>query len=380
MNVKSRLPEVGTSIFSVMSKMALEHQAINLSQGFPDFPVSEELIDLIHQNMQDGHNQYAPMAGVPSLRKIIAEVITATYQRPTDFETEVTVTAGGTEAIFSTIAALIGSGDEVMLFDPAYDCYDPAIRLNGGIPIHLNLKPPHFAIDWQEVQDKITPNTKMIMVNTPHNPSGAVLNESDMLALQKIALKHDLIVLSDEVYERIIFDDISHQSVLKYPDLAKRSIAVFSFGKTFHATGWKVGYTVASEELTREIRKTHQFITFSVNTPIQFALAEYLRDSENYLYLGKFYQQKRDFFLDQIKGSSLKPLPCFGSYFQLLSYDGVSAKNEMEMAAWITKEKGLAPIPISAFYKDGSDQKLLRFCFAKSDTTLESAGKILRMI
>jgi methionine aminotransferase len=230
------------------------------------------------------------------------------------------------------------------------------------------------------VQDKITPNTKMIMVNTPHNPSGAVLNESDMLALQKIALKHDLIVLSDEVYERIIFDGISHQSVLKYPDLAKRSIAVFSFGKTFHATGWKVGYTVASEELTREIRKTHQFITFSVNTPIQFALAEYLKESKNYMYLGKFYQQKRDFFLGQIRGSSLKPLPCFGSYFQLLSYDGVSTKNEMEMAAWMTKEKGLAPIPVSAFYKDGSDQKLLRFCFAKSDTTLESAGKILRMI
>jgi methionine aminotransferase len=380
MNVKSRLPEVGTSIFSVMSKMALEHKAINLSQGFPDFPVSEKLIELIHQNMKDGHNQYAPMPGVPSLRKVIAEVITATYQRPTDFETEVTVTAGGTEAIFSTIAALIGSGDEVILFDPAYDCYDPAIRLNGGIPIHLNLKPPHFAIDWQEVQDKITPDTKMIMVNTPHNPSGAVLNEHDMLALQEIALKHDLIVLSDEVYERIIFDDTSHQSVLKYPDLAKRSIAVFSFGKTFHATGWKVGYTVASEELNREIRKTHQFITFSVNTPIQFALAEYLKESKNYMYLGKFYQQKRDFFLGQIRGSSLKPLPCFGSYFQLLSYDGVSTKNEMEMAAWMTKEKGLAPIPVSAFYKDGSDQKLLRFCFAKSDTTLESAGKILRMI
>jgi methionine aminotransferase len=380
MNVKSRLPEVGTSIFSVMSKMALEHQAINLSQGFPDFPVSEKLIELIHQNMKDGHNQYAPMPGVPSLRKVIAEVITATYQRPTDFETEVTVTAGGTEAIFSTIAALIGSNDEVILFDPAYDCYDPAIRLNGGIPIHINLKPPHFAIDWQEVQDKITPNTKMIMVNTPHNPSGAVLNEHDILALQKIALKHDLIVLSDEVYERIIFDGVSHQSVLKYPDLAKRSIAVFSFGKTFHATGWKVGYTVASEELTREIRKTHQFITFSVNTPIQFALAEYLKESKNYMYLGKFYQQKRDFFLNQIKGSSLKPLPCFGSYFQLLSYEGVSTKSEMEMAAWMTKEKKLAPIPVSAFYKDGSDQKLLRFCFAKSDTTLESAGKILRRI
>ncbi len=380
MNVKSRLPEVGTSIFSVMSKMALEHQAINLSQGFPDFPVSEKLIDLIHQNMKDGHNQYAPMPGVPSLRKIIAEVITSTYQRPTDFETEVTVTAGGTEAIFSTIAALIGSNDEVILFDPAYDCYDPAIRLNGGIPIHLNLKPPHFAIDWQEVQDKITPNTKMIMVNTPHNPSGAVLNDSDMLALQEIALKHNLIVLSDEVYERIIFDGIQHQSILRYPTLAKQAVAVFSFGKTFHATGWKVGYTVASEELTREIRKTHQFITFSVNTPIQFALAEYLKESKNYMYLGKFYQQKRDFFLNHIKGSSLKPLPCFGSYFQLLSYEGVSTKSEMEMAAWMTKEKKLAPIPVSAFYKDGSDQKLLRFCFAKSDTTLESAGKILRMI
>ena len=380
MNVKSRLPEVGTSIFSVMSKMALEHQAINLSQGFPDFPVSEKLIDLIHQNMKDGHNQYAPMPGVPSLRKIIAEVITTTYQRPTNFETEVTVTAGGTEAIFSTIAALIGSNDEVILFDPAYDCYDPAIRLNGGIPIHLNLKPPHFAIDWQEVQDIITPNTKMIMVNTPHNPSGAVLNDSDMLALQKIALKNDLIVLSDEVYERIIFDSISHQSVLKYPDLAKRSIAVFSFGKTFHATGWKIGYTVASEELTREIRKTHQFITFSVNTPIQFALAEYLKDPENYLYLGKFYQQKRGFFLNQIKGSSLKALPCFGSYFQLLSYDGVSMKNEMEMAAWMTQEKKLAPIPVSAFYRDRSDQKLLRFCFAKSEQTLQNAGAILRTI
>ena len=380
MVVKSRLPEVGTSIFSVMSKMALEHQAINLSQGFPDFPVSEKLIELIHQNMKDGHNQYAPMPGVPSLRKIIADVIANTYHRPTDFDTEVTVTAGGTEAIFSTIAALIGSNDEVILFDPAYDCYDPAIRLNGGIPIHINLKPPHFAIDWQEVQDKITPDTKMIMVNTPHNPSGAVLNEHDMLALQEIALKNDLIVLSDEVYERIIFDGITHQGVLKHPDLAKRSIAVFSFGKTFHATGWKIGYTVASEELTREIRKTHQFITFSVNTPIQFALAEYLNDPENYLNLGKFYQQKRDFFLNQIKGSSLKPLPCFGSYFQLLSYDGVSTKNEMEMAAWMTKEKKLAPIPVSAFYKDGSDQKLLRFCFAKSDTTLESAGKILRMI
>ena len=380
MNIKSRLPEVGTSIFSVMSKMALDHQAINLSQGFPDFPVSEKLIDLIYQNMKLGHNQYAPMPGVPALRKIIAEVIATTYQRPTDFETEVTVTAGGTEAIFSTITALIGSGDEVILFDPSYDCYDPAIRLNGGISIHVNLKPPHFAIDWQEVEDKITSRTKMIMVNTPHNPSGAVLSALDMLALQEIALNHNLIILSDEVYERIIFDSIPHQSILKYPALTKQAIAVFSFGKTFHATGWKVGYTVASEALTREIRKAHQFITFSVNTPIQFALAEYLQYPENYLHLGKFYQQKRDFFLDQLKGSSLKPLPCFGSYFQLLSFDGVSTKNEMEMATWMTQEKKLTPIPVSAFYKDRSDQNLLRFCFAKSEQTLETAGAILRKI
>lgn len=326
MKITSRLPEVGTSIFTVMSRMALEHGAINLSQGFPDFPVSEKLIDLIHQKMKDGHNQYAPMPGVPALRKAIADVVSNTYLRPTDFETEITVTAGGTEAIFATIAALIGAGDEVIVFDPSYDSYDPAIRLNGGVPVHLNLSPPDFSIDWNEVKKKITSRTRMIMVNTPHNPAGSVLSESDVKTLEKIAVDHDLIVLSDEVYERIIFEKKSHESVLKYPALSERSIAVFSFGKTFHATGWKVGYTVAPENLTREIRKAHQFITFSVNTPVQLALAEYLADPENYLHLGKFYQQKRDFFLQEIKGTSLKPLPCFGSYFQLLSYEGVSEK------------------------------------------------------
>lgn len=380
MNFSSRLPEVGTSIFSVMSKMAQEHQAINLAQGFPDFPVSEKLIDLIYQNMKAGHNQYAPMPGVPALRKIIAQVVEQTYNRATDFENEVTIAAGGTEAIFSTIAALIDFGDEVILFDPAYDCYDPVIRLNGGVPIHLNLKPPHFSIDWQEVKASITPRTKIMMINTPHNPSGAVMSEADMLMLQQIAIEHELIVLSDEVYERIIFDEKVHQSILKYPALAQQSIAVFSFGKTFHATGWKVGYTVASEAITREIRKAHQFVTFSVNTPLQFALAEYLSDSENYLHLGKFYQQKRDFFLAQIKGSSFQPLPCFGSYFQLLSYEGISCKSEMEMATWMTQEKKLAPIPVSVFYKDSSDQKLLRFCFAKGEETLTKAGEILKMI
>lgn len=387
MTIKSRLPEVGTSIFTVMSKMALEHQAINLSQGFPDFPVSEKLIDLIHRSMKAGYNQYAPMPGVPALRKVIAEVVNNTYLRPTDFETEVTITAGGTEAIFSTIAALVNHGDEVIIFDPSYDCYEPAIRLNGGIPIHINLMPIAFAIDWQEVKSKITSHTRMIIINTPHNPTGAVLSENDLLTLQEIALLNNLIVLSDEVYERIIFDDLAHQSILKFPKLLAQSIAVFSFGKTFHATGWKIGYVIAPEKITREIRKAHQFVTFSVNTPTQFALAEYMADPENYLHLGKFYQQKRDFFLEQIKGSSFEALPCHGSYFQLLSYKGISQKMESsacrtdrEMAEWMTKEKKLAPIPISAFYKDGCDQQLLRFCFAKGEQTLERAGEILRRI
>ena len=378
MNLKSRLPEVGTSIFTVMSRMALEHGAINLSQGFPDFPISEALIDLIHQKMKEGQNQYAPMPGTPALRKAIADVVQMTYQRPTDFETEITITAGATESIFASIAALISEGDEVILFDPSYDSYDPSIRLNGGIPIHLNLSPPDFSIDWDEVRKKITPRTRMIMVNTPHNPIGSVLRESDLKTLEKLAVEHNLIVLSDEVYERIIFENKTHESVLKYPLLRERSIAVFSFGKTFHATGWKVGYTVASENLTREIRKAHQFITFSVNTPVQLALAEYLTNPENYLHLGKFYQQKRDFFLDEIKGSSLKPLPCFGSYFQLVSYAG--KKSDIEMAQWMTKEMKVAPIPVSVFYKDKTDHQLLRFCFAKGEETLRKAGKILRNI
>lgn len=380
MNLDSRLPDVGTSIFTVMSRMAMEHGAINLSQGFPDFPVSEKLIDLIHQNMKAGHNQYAPMSGTPALRKAIAEVIEKTYQRPTDSETEITITAGGTEALFSAIAALVKSNDEVIVFDPAYDSYDPAIRLNGGIPKHINLKPPHFSIDWQEVRDAITSRTRLIIINTPHNPTGAILKEADLRELEKIAVANNILVLSDEVYERIIFDDQPHHSVLKFPGLAAQSIAIFSFGKTFHATGWKIGYAVAPEHIMREIRKTHQFITFSVNTPVQLAMAEYLATPAHYLELGKFYQQKRDFFLQQIKGSSLQPLPCGGSYFQLLSYEAASDKNDLVMAEWMTKEKKLAPIPVSAFYQDKTDHKLLRFCFAKGEETLEKAGAILRKL
>jgi methionine transaminase len=378
LNLISRLPDVGTSIFTVMSRMATEHGAINLSQGFPDFPVSQELIELIYANLKDGHNQYAPMPGVPALRKVIAETIEKTYQRPTDPETEVTITAGGTEALFSAIAALIQKDDEVIVFDPSYDSYNPAIRLNGGVPVHINLQAPDFTIPWDEVRASITPRTKMIIVNTPHNPCGMVCSESDLKVLEGLAVKHNLIVLGDEVYECIIFDGLLHQSVLKYPALRSRSVAVFSFGKTFHATGWKIGYAVAPEHITREIRKTHQFITFSVNTPIQIALAQYMTNPENYLQLGKFYQRKRDFFLEQIKGSSWQVLPCSGSYFQLLSYKNISQKPDMEMAEWMTKERKLASVPVSAFYRDGTDQKLLRFCFAKNESTLTKAGKILR--
>ncbi|HEX8060329.1 MAG TPA: methionine aminotransferase [Cyclobacteriaceae bacterium] len=376
--IKSRLPEVGTSIFTVMSKMALDHNAINLSQGFPDFPVSDELIELIYKNMRDGHNQYAPMPGAPALKQSIAKVVLETYNRPTDPDSDIIITAGGTEALYSAIAAFIREGDEVIILDPAYDSYDPAVRLNGGVPVHVNLLAPSFDVPWDTIVSKITKRTRAIMINTPHNPTGTLMSEADMTKLAVIAEEHDLIVISDEVYERLIYEGVQHQGVLKFPELRKRSIACFSFGKTFHATGWKVGYTVAPADLTTEIRKTHQFITFAVNTPVQLAIATYLHDPGNYLNLGKFYQSKRDFFLEQIKGSSFEPLKCFGSYFQLLSYGSINKKSEMEMAEWMTKEHKVASIPVSVFYKDGTNQQLLRFCFAKREETLEKAGRILR--
>jgi len=378
LTVSSRLPEIGTSIFTVMSKMAADHGAINLSQGFPDFPVSEKLVEMICKNLKAGHNQYAPMPGLPALRQQIAHVAAATYQRPTDADTEVTITAGGTEALYSAIAALVAEGDEVIVFDPSYDSYGPAIRLNGGVPVHINLTAPAFTIDWGVVRSKISPRTRAIIINTPHNPTGAVLSAADLQQLSAIAEVNDLLVISDEVYERIIFEDSSHESVLKYPSLRNRSVAVFSFGKTFHATGWKIGYTVASEALTREIRKAHQFITFSVNTPIQHALAEYLTDPDTYTTLGKFYQRKRDFFLSEIRGSSFETLPCKGSYFQLLSYRHISTKTDKEMAEWLTQTHKVASIPVSVFYQDQTDARLLRFCFAKQEETLEKAAKILR--
>jgi methionine aminotransferase len=376
----SRLPDIGTSIFATMSKMAAEHGAINLSQGFPDFEVDPVLINLIHRYMKAGHNQYAPMPGVPPLRHVIADVIRQTYGRGINADTEVTITAGGTQALYAAIAAVVHPGDEVIVFDPAYDSYDPAIRLNGGVPVHLHLQYPDFSIDWQQVKAAITERTRLIMINTPHNPSGAVLKPEDMLQLEALAGQHDILVLSDEVYERIIFDGIRHESVLHYPALAARSMVVFSFGKTFHATGWKVGYAVASEALMREVRKAHQFITFSVNTPVQLALAEYMTNPQHYLHLGAFYAQKRDYFLEGIRGSSWQPLACHGSYFQTLSYQNISSLGDQAMAAELTVKHKVASVPVSAFYRDGTDHHLLRFCFAKNDQTLDKALAILRQL
>ena len=375
---QSKLPDVGTTIFAVMSKMAHDYAAINLSQGFPDFQVSPELISLISDYMKTGMNQYAPMPGIPALREQIALMINARYGHDANPETEVTITSGATEALFDTVTALVHPGDEVIIFDPGYDSYDPAIRLSGGKPVHLTLKQPDFSIDWQEVAENITSKTRMLIINTPHNPTGAVLLNEDMQQLQKLVAKYpNLLVLSDEVYEHIIFDGFQHESVLRYPVLRDRCIAVFSFGKTFHATGWKVGYTVAPANITAEIRKVHQFVTFSVNTPVQWALADYLKDEGNYSYLPQFFQRKRDLFIDKIKNSRFEPVPCHGTYFQLLSYKNIADKGDMEMASLLTKEYGVASIPISAFYGNKQDDKILRFCFAKDEDTIEKAAEIL---
>lgn len=375
--ISSKLPDVGTTIFAVMSKMANEHNAINLSQGFPDFDVSAELISLINQYMQKGMNQYAPMPGVPALRKAIEQIAQDNYGISLNEEAEITVTAGATEAIYDIITATVHQGDEVILFDPAYDCYDPAIRLSGGVPIHLKLNQPDFHIFWDEVRNAITDKTKMIMINTPHNPSGAILTNNDLAELENIIRDTNILVLSDEVYEHIIFDGEAHESVLKYPNLKERSAAVYSFGKTFHATGWKMGYIIAPDWWTTEIRKVHQFVTFSVNTPVQYALADFITKKENYAYVPKFYQEKRDYFLNLVSGSKFEPVSCHGTYFQLLSYKNISDLGDFQMAEKLTKEHGLASIPISVFYGDGQDNRLLRFCFAKSNETLEKAAEIL---
>ena len=373
----SKLPHVGTNIFSVMSQLAQQHGAINLSQGFPDFPVAEELIDRIHHYMKAGLNQYAPMPGVSALREALAKKINRQYGTSLHADTHITVTAGATEAIFSTITALVNRGDEVLIIEPAYDCYAPAIALCGAKAVHVPLQFPSFSVDWEKVEAAITERTTLIIINTPHNPTGAIFSEEDMQKLSDLVLRHKLWVLSDEVYEHIIFDGNTHQSVLRYPQLAERSVAVYSFGKTFHATGWKVGYTIAPELLTREIRKVHQFVTFSVNTPLQHALADYLAEPNHYEALPAFYQTKRDRFLELIKPSRFQALASSGTYFQLLSYEAISQEPDTEMAIRLTKEFGIAAIPVSVFYHHPTDHHVLRFCFAKSEETLQKAAEVL---
>ncbi len=378
--MKSKLPKTETSIFAVMSALANKHKAINLAQGFPDFKVSQELIDLISHQMNAGKNQYAPMPGVIDLRISLAKKIDKLYQLKVNPETEITITAGATQALFTAITAFIGQGDEAIIFEPAYDSYAPAVKLNGGIPQYISLEKPDFRIDWNTVKDLISDKTKMIIMNTPNNPGGFVFEASDMLLLEEITRDTEIVVLSDEVYEHIIFEGLEHQSALKFPELYRRTIAVYSFGKTFHATGWKMGYVVAPNNLMVEFRKVHQFNVFCVNTPIQYALAEYLKEEKNYLNLPKFYQEKRDYFVNRLPNSRFKIIPSYGTYFQLLDYGDISKKQEFEFAQWMTVEKGLASIPVSSFYHDKKNQQILRFAFPKETETLDRAIAILNKI
>lgn len=376
-HLSSKLPRSGTTIFTIMSALANEHKAINLSQGFPDFEVSSELINLVHEKMKSGLNQYAPMPGIQQLRDIISKKVKRLYSAGYDSATEITVTSGGTQAIFTAIMAVVKEGDEVILFDPAYDCYAPAIELAGGIPVSLQLKPPAFSIDWNEVKRTINNRTRMIMINTPHNPTGSILTARDMMQLEKLTKQTDILILSDEVYEHIIFDGYEHQSVMRFPALVDRSFVVFSFGKTFHATGWKCGYVLAPSKLMAEFRKVHQFNVFSVNTPLQHALAEFMSHEKNYSGIETLYAQKRDYFLNLMKSSRFKPLACYGSYFLLFDYSKISNEKDTEFAKRLTVEHGVASIPVSVFYKNPPHKKLLRFCFAKKDETLKAAAERL---
>ena len=375
--LRSKLPNTGTSIFSVMSAMANEHKAINLAQGFPDFSPSTNLMRLVDEAMLAGHNQYAPMPGVRQLRERLADKIKTLYDAWYDPDDEITITAGATQGLYTALAALVQAGDEVIVVEPAYDSYIPGIVLNGGIPVKVKLKAPEFTVDWDEIQSKINSKTRGFIFNTPHNPTGAVWQTSDLLKLQALAERHDLWVVSDEVYEHLVFDGQTHESVAKYPGLKNRSIACFSFGKVFHNTGWKMGYCIAPHTLMKEFRKVHQFLVFSVNTPIQYALAKFLENSEEYLSLNSFFQNKRNLLLKELESSRFSIAPAAGTYFQLLQYDTISDESDFDFCSRLTKEYGVAAIPISAFYEDGHDDHVIRLCFAKSDAIIQEAATIL---
>ncbi len=378
--IQTKLPNTDTSIFAVMSALAAEHGAINLSQGFPDFPISEELIDLVYYYMRQGFNQYAPMPGVPALRRAISKMFQDKYGVLYNPDTEINITAGATQALFTAISAFIREGDEAIIFEPAYDCYAPAVKVNGGLVKYARLHFPDFSINWEEIPRMITHRTKLIIINSPQNPTGSVLKAKDLQMLEKLTSGTDIIVISDEVYEHLIFEGIEHQSACRFPELAKRTLVIGSFGKTFHATGWKTGFVLAPEKLMTEFRKVHQFTVFAVNTPVQHAIADFIGNKKNFEGLGAFYQQKRDLFVSALKSSRFKTLPAYGTYFQLLDYSAISNQNEMEFARWLVEKHKIAAIPIAPFYNNNDNHKVLRFCFAKNDETLVQAAAILAKI
>lgn len=372
--IQSKLPHVGTTIFTTMSALSVKHNAINLGQGFPDFEMNEELIELTNKAMRSGNNQYVHMCGLPSLRENLAEKVNKEYKSTVYPDTEITVTPGGTYAIYTALTAVLQPGDEVILFEPAYDSYIPNIEVNGAVAVSIPLTFPDYRINWETVKEKINAKTKAIIINSPHNPSGGVLSDTDIQSLRSILADTGIFIISDEVYEHLIYDEKQHLSILRYPDLFARSFVCFSFGKVYHCTGWKLGYCIAPEPLMREFRKVHQFNCFSCNSPMQFALAEFIKDERKYKALGPFLQKKRDFFKDLMVQTAFKPLPSYGSYFQLYSYADIVDTDEFDFAIQLTEKAKVTTIPVSAFYKKTVNNKVLRFCFAKKEETLEEAA------
>ena len=380
MYIESKLPQVGTTIFTVMSGLAAELGAINLGQGFPDFHMNQELVALVDKAMKDGFNQYAPMQGYMPLRISIAEKIKFLYNTSVSPDKQITITPGGTYAIYTALTTVLCPGDEVIVFEPAYDSYIPNIEVNGAIPVLIDLNFPEYKIDWNEVRKKITKKTRMIMLNSPHNPTGAVLSEEDIHELRSVVKGTNIFILSDEVYEHLIFDHIPHLSMLRYPDLMERSFVCFSFGKVYNCTGWKLGYCVSSAEHMKEFRKIHQFNCFSCHTPSQVALATFLQHKDSYLSLAPFMQERRDYFKSLMAETLFEPIPSHGSYFQVYRYGRISNEKDADFAIRITREYGVAAIPVSVFYKSGKDDKVVRFCFSKKKETLEQAVERLRKI
>ncbi len=374
---KSKLPGVGDTIFAQMSKKAKEHDAVNLSQGFPNFGTPDALIERVTHHMKAGRNQYPPMPGVRRLKEGLSDKIEGLYGARFDPDSEITITAGATQAIQMSINAFIHKGDEVILFEPAYDVYAPCVQLNGGKPKPVRLSPPEYRINWNAVKEKISDRTRCIIVNTPHNPSGTIWRNEDMKQLEQLTQRHDLLVLSDEVYHHMVYDGEEHQSICRYPRLRKRGMAAFSFGKTYHATGWKVGYFVAPETITNEFRKVFQYGMFAVSSPMQHAFADYLERSQHYLELSNFYQEKRDLFREIIKASRFKLLPCEGTYFQCVSFEEISNASDIDFVEKLIVDHGVAAIPVSPFYHDNHDEQIIRFCFAKTEETLNKAGEQL---